>query len=145
MIKYAVYDKIHPCAWVYRCSMSWNIPILHPEIHGRTTIFQMASILVASKNDPFWTTLQWIVFFWENFTGKTPYFMGKIDGFRLRFSLKPIHWTLHLAAGPVPYTAMTTSTDRLAPPVRGLVRLVPVRATSFEKPQDLADVYWRYG
>ena len=48
-----------------------------------------------------WNLICWvqIMFQWiglrENFNRKTQYLMGKIDGFRLRLSLKPIHWMLY--------------------------------------------------
>ena len=38
-------------------------------------------------------SLDWFV--WDNFTGLSPIFNGKIYGFRFRFSLKPIHGREH--------------------------------------------------
>ena len=43
---------------------------------------------------------QWIGLLGKNLTGKALIFHGKIDGFRLRFSLKPIHWELFFLRTP---------------------------------------------
>jgi hypothetical protein len=59
---------------------------------GKSTIngpFSIAMLIyqrVAIRRNPVY---QWIK---GTFTRKTCMFYGKIDGFRLRFSLEPIHW-----------------------------------------------------
>ena len=64
--------------------------------------------LKVSKSDDFpwicgsltesWLDIQWIVFFAE-IPGNPHDLHGKIYGFRLRFSLKPIHWSIHCIWG----------------------------------------------
>ena len=68
--------------------------MLMPAAQEAQEVLQCPAVVGHRKPFGWEYSMDW--FCWENFNRKAPWFNGKIYGFRLRFSLKPIHWNMLL-------------------------------------------------